>query len=90
MRYTPNRPSPGTPLQKLLGAFLLLAASAGAAAEVRLYTNLDEFNAAVLQSAEVFITSPTNIATADEVGSPPGANRAVGAVTTPGATNTHL
>ncbi|MEO1082039.1 MAG: hypothetical protein AAFY29_20950 [Pseudomonadota bacterium] len=84
MRRTPHRPSTGMTLQHLLGSFCLGAASAGVVAEAKLYTDLDEFNAALLQSAEVFITSPANIAKANEVDSPPGANRAVGAVTTPG------
>ncbi|MEM1143988.1 MAG: hypothetical protein AAGI88_15525, partial [Pseudomonadota bacterium] len=72
----------------LLAGLVLTCASTYVQAQiqvdVRLFTSLSQFNAAVLETAEVFATSATNIAKADEQGSAPTRNRGVGAVQNPG------
>ncbi|MFK7829357.1 MAG: hypothetical protein AB8B57_06220 [Congregibacter sp.] len=70
----------------LLGStvVVLTLGSVHTQAQVRIFTDLQAFNEATLETAEVFVTSADNIAKADEEGSPPGSNRGVGTVQAPG------
>ncbi len=73
----------------LFGVLLTLNASIAQAQTTTLYTDLLSWEAMVLNS-EALITTSTNIALADEVSSPPGADTNVGPILTFDSANTGL